>query len=203
MFYSVKEKWVNDLISNYQIIKHELANFLEHNPSKLNANYSNYTNNMGWKTVPLLFFTIETELLLFFPETSKILKNIPQLIGAEFSILTPNTEIKAHNGYSKQIMRTHLGLKIPNGDLGLTCEQETQQWKEGDTFSFNDGLLHSAWNKSNEDRWVLMVDTPIPESIYTAFDISKYKLENLNDKVLLSIASKETWLKWFENSKII
>lgn len=203
MFYSVKEKWVNDLISNYQIIKHELANFLEHNPSKLNANYSNYTNNMGWKTVPLLFFTIETELLQFFPETSNILKNIPQLIGAEFSILTPNTEIKAHYGYSKQIMRTHLGLKIPIGDLGLTCEQETQQWKEGDTFSFNDGLLHSAWNKSNEDRWVLMVDTPIPESIYTAFDISKYKLENLNDKVLLSIASKETWLKWFENSKII
>lgn len=205
MFYFIDENWIKTLEANHQVIKSELINYLNKTGyNDLKSFYSDYSNNNGWLTIPLIFFTINnSELLNFFPETKKILKSIPELITAEFSILKSNTLIQAHEGYSKEIMRTHLGLKIPNGDLALKCMNHQMQWKEGKTFSFNDGYLHEAWNNTTEDRWVLMIDTPIPNSNYTARQISEYKINNLNDKTLLSIAPKETWLNWLNEKNNI
>lgn len=195
MFYSITENWISELEINTQQIKLELQNFILTNSNKTKNYYQAYTSNNGWTTIPLYFFTIpNNEFLVFFPYTSNLIKKIPQLIGAEFSILKPKTIIKPHEGYSKQIMRTHLGLNIPEGDLALKSVDEVKKWEEGKTLSFNDGELHEAWNNSEKERWILMIDTPIPNSKYSAFDISKYKLENLTDTTLLSIASKEEWL---------
>jgi beta-hydroxylase len=197
MFYSVNENWTKELHKNYLTILDELDAFLTQNKLDIDSKYSEYSANNGWKTIPLVFFTIKNNNTLSqFPMTKELLLKIPELIGAEFSILKPNTMIKPHIGYSKQVMRTHLGLKVPLGDLGLKCGDKTSHWETGTTFSFNDGELHSAWNNSPKERWVLMIDTPIPNSPYSAQAISKYKIENLDDKQLLAIASKETWTKW-------
>lgn len=201
MYYNINDPWVELLKSNFISIRNELDHFLSTNKQNLNSKYTDYTNNLGWQTIPLIFFTIKNpDTYPKFPITTAILNKIPELIGAEFSILNPETVIKAHVGYSKQIMRTHLGLKIPRGDLGLKCNQTTVKWKNGDIFSFNDGFLHEAWNNSNNERWVLMIDTPIPTSKYSAKDISRYKLETLDDPILLQIASKEKWLEWLKTS---
>lgn len=205
MFYNIDENWIKILESKHQVIKSELKNYInEKGYNDLKSFYSGYSSNNGWLTIPLIFFTIHnTELLDCFPETKKILRSIPELITAEFSILKSNTVIQAHEGYSKEIMRTHLGLKIPDGNLALKCMNQEMQWKEGKTFSFNDGYTHEAWNKTENERWVLMIDTPIPNSNYTAKQISEYKINNLSDKTLLSIAPKETWIKWFNETNNI
>lgn len=203
MFYNVQARWIDNLKLNYLSIRDELDVFLKENSIKIDSKYSFYTNNNGWNTVPLVFFTIKIKNFMdYFPRTSEFLNEIPELIGAEFSILKPNTIIKPHIGYSKVIMRTHLGLKIPQGDLGFKCLKESRSWMNGNTFSFNDGEIHEAWNKSTEERWILMVDTPIPESKYNANDISKYKLDHLEDETLLQIAPKKEWLLWYNQGHL-
>lgn len=200
MLYTIEHSWLTNLKSGYSVIREELFHFLRECPvSSLHNNYKAYTNKDGWRTIPLVFFTIENpEFITHFPKTHKIIQAIPELISAEFSILLPGTEIRPHIGYSKQVMRTHLGLKVPDGDIGFKTESESVSWEEGDTFSFNDGELHEAWNRTEEDRWVLMIDTPVPGSAYGAKEIARYKFENLTDEVLLRIAPKEEWLRRLE-----
>jgi aspartyl/asparaginyl beta-hydroxylase (cupin superfamily) len=202
MFYSLTDNWVKLLETNSQEIKTELESYISTvGKENLSKYYSYATSTNGWLTIPIVFFTIiNKSTISFFPKTCSIINQIPELITAEFSILEPHTKINAHEGYSKQIMRTHLGLKIPKDDLAIKCNNEIKKWEDGFTLSFNDGYLHEAWNNSNEERWVLMIDTPIPNSIYSAFQISKHKLENLTDNTLLSIGSKEEWMKWFYDS---
>ena len=57
----------------------------------------------------------------------------------------------------------HLGLIIPEGDLGLRSLEETRGWEEGGVFIFDDRLEHEAWNRTEEDRVVLLIDF-VPES---------------------------------------
>ena len=200
MFYSNDTiSWISLLKNNWEVFLHELDTFILDNDTNLQSSYSDYTNNDGWLTIPLIFFTIQNKAILtHFPKTYQVLKEIPELLGAEFSLLKPNTIIKAHEGYSKQVMRTHLSLQVPSGNLGFKSQNETRIWKEGETFSFNDGELHEAWNKSEGDRWVLMIDTPVPNSPYSAKEISRYKMENLCDPILLKMYPKDEWIKMID-----
>jgi aspartyl/asparaginyl beta-hydroxylase (cupin superfamily) len=51
----------------------------------------------------------------------------------------------------------HLPLIVPDG-----CEfrvgGETRPWRIGKAFAFDDTIEHEAWNRSNEDRAVLIID---------------------------------------------
>ena len=42
-----------------------------------------------------------------------------------------------------------------------------------------------------------MFDIAKPDCGYTAEEICRYKIENLNDQNLLNYADKKTWMKWF------
>jgi hypothetical protein len=63
---------------------------------------------------------------------------------------------------------------------------------------FDDSFEHESWNKSDEQRVILMFDIPNPLWGYSAYEISKYKIENLEDPFLLSFATREEWLRAFE-----
>ena len=63
---------------------------------------------------------------------------------------------------------------------------------------FDDSFNHEAWNNSTSHRVVLMFDIPNPLWGYTAHEISKYKIENMDDPFLLNMVNKETWMKSFE-----
>ena len=77
---------------------------------------------------------------------------------AGFSILSKNTKIPPHTGYQGNVLRCHLGLIVPEGDLGIRVLDKTVKWETGKCFVMDDRLLHEAWNNSNEDRVVLIVD---------------------------------------------
>tara|TARA_R100000008_G_C3521051_1_gene134002 strand:+ start:223 stop:711 length:489 start_codon:yes stop_codon:yes gene_type:complete len=88
-----------------------------------------------------------------------ISQNVPNHGTAGFSLLKANSVIKPHEGLKSNYFRMHLGLEVPEGDLGiLTASHGLLRWEEGKAFYFDDTLLHEAWNKTNQDRVVLLMD---------------------------------------------
>ena len=133
------------------------------------------------------------------PKTYKILKQIPELITAQFSVLQPKTHILPHKGYSRIILRNHLPLIVPpNNQAAIKIEDKTHYWKTGELVIFDDSLIHEAWNNSDEIRAVLMFDVAKPGCGYNAKEICKYKIEHIDDPFLLQIADKSEWIKWHD-----
>lgn len=94
------------------------------------------------------------------PETTRILGSIPGV--AEFgttmySGLAPHTQIAPHFGYSNAKLRCQLPLRVPGRCKLKVGEHEIEQ-REGRCIIFDDSFLHSAWNDSDEPRFVLVFD---------------------------------------------
>jgi len=112
------------------------------------------------------------------PETTALLRQIPEAYNAFFSVLEPKQYITPHKGYHKGFLRYHLGVIIPNDNANDECwlrvnsdpnaqgksrrgritEGETYYWKEGKGIVFNDNYTHDAANDSEETRVVLWID---------------------------------------------
>jgi aspartate beta-hydroxylase len=74
------------------------------------------------------------------------------------SKLGPGTDIKAHFGPVNMRLRCHLGIHVPDGDLGIKVGGVTRKWEEGKCLVFDDSLEHEAWNHTKADRIVLILD---------------------------------------------
>jgi aspartyl/asparaginyl beta-hydroxylase (cupin superfamily) len=96
------------------------------------------------------------------PVTFEAIEKIPGVINAFFSILRPGVHIPAHRGPYAGILRYHLGVKIPKGDVGIRVGSENCQWEEGKSLFFDDSFDHEAWNKTDEIRAILFVDIKRP-----------------------------------------
>ena len=64
--------------------------------------------------------------------------------------------------------------------------------------SFDDSLIHNAWNHTDELRVVMMIDVPSENFNYTADEICRYKIDHLDDPYLLQIAPKDKWKEMYE-----
>lgn len=120
------------------------------------------SNPDGWHIAPLMIggnlITKNCNKAVFL---SELIKEIPQLVSVSFSCLKPDTRIIPHKGYdeySEKVLRYHLGLIIPKGDLGIRVNEDIKVWKEGNSFIFDDFQTHEAWNFTNEYRYVLICD---------------------------------------------
>ena len=112
------------------------------------------------------------------PKTTALLRNIPSMDTAFFSIVDPHQYITPHWGYYKGFLRYHLGVLIPNNNEDLKCwlrvnddpeenrredealieNGEKYYWKNGEGIIFDDNFLHDAKNESDEVRVVLWLD---------------------------------------------
>jgi aspartyl/asparaginyl beta-hydroxylase (cupin superfamily) len=50
-----------------------------------------------------------------------------------------------------------LPLIVP-GSCGFRVGGETRAWREGEAFVFDDTIEHEAWNRSDQDRALLILD---------------------------------------------
>ena len=80
-----------------------------------------------------------------------------------FSRMAPGTHIKAHLGPTNLRLRCHLGIQIPSGDCAIRVAGETRQWQQGKCIVFDDSHEHEAWNRTAEDRIVLIADIWHPD----------------------------------------
>jgi beta-hydroxylase len=93
------------------------------------------------------------------PFTKSLIEtHIPTHKCAGFSIFLPDTYVIPHNGLPGDWYRLHLGLKIPDGDAGMIIGTEKVEWEEGKCFVWDDRVRHSAWNFTDSDRVILIID---------------------------------------------
>ena len=87
----------------------------------------------------------------------QLVNNIPKehLQGIWFSAILPGGIIQWHTDKydnNSNHIRVHLPLIVPEGDLGITVDKTTYQWKTGEVFCFDPFVVHTAWNRSNGIR---------------------------------------------------
>jgi aspartyl/asparaginyl beta-hydroxylase (cupin superfamily) len=101
------------------------------------------------------------------PATTEALKQIPGVLNAFFSILQPGVYIPPHRGPYSGILRYHLGVIIPAGDVAIRVDQTICHWQEGKSLFFDDSFEHEAWNRTDSLRVVLFVDLvrPLPKPL--------------------------------------
>ena len=91
------------------------------------------------------------------PETARVCASVPRLVNAGFSLFLPGTHLYPHHGELRGVLRCHLALVVPGGDVGLRSGGETRRWQPGRCLVFDDTIEHEAWNHGGGERVVLIV----------------------------------------------
>lgn len=208
-FYDALEfKQLLFLEENFNVIREELIQLISSNSEqewlRTFPDYVKAETDKAWKVFSFLFFSMKNPVhRALCPNTTRLIDQIPELISCDFSYMEPHTHILPHKGYSRMVLRCHLPLIVPEENkCAIRVVNETRHWEEGKLLIFDDSFEHEAWNRSNERRVVLMFDIPNPLWGYSAEEISGYKIRNLDDPFLLSIANKEEWINAFEKREL-
>ncbi len=99
-----------------------------------------------------------------FPITCSLLNKIPGFTLAAISILSPQSTIEPHYGDTNAIIRCHLGLQVPAPYplCGIRVGAEEQGWEDGELTVFSEAHYHTAWNKTDTKRYLLVFDIVHP-----------------------------------------
>lgn len=89
-------------------------------------------------------------------ESNSAMRTAAGLIYA--SRMRAGTHIQAHRGPTNLRLRCHLGIRVPDGDCAIRVGDQTKHWQDGQCLVFDDHFEHEAWNKTDQDRIVLIVD---------------------------------------------
>jgi aspartyl/asparaginyl beta-hydroxylase (cupin superfamily) len=94
-------------------------------------------------------------------ETYRTMRTVAGLIY--MSRLRSGSHITAHRGPTNMRLRCHLGVKVPQGDCAIRVGDQVGKWQEGKCIIFDDYFEHEAWNYTEDDRIVLVIDMWHPE----------------------------------------
>lgn len=84
---------------------------------------------------------------------------------ATIAHLGPFTELAWHSGQKDTRIICSLGLKVPDGDIGIELAfGHRLSWQPGKAICFDDSVAHRAWNWSRESRWVFLFGRWHPEA---------------------------------------
>lgn len=162
-----KFPWTKHLEENTALILSELKTILEEYDSIPNlGDLSEEQNRIiagerNWKTFLLYTYGARIEKNISqCPKTDELIRTIPGMTTAFFSILEPHTSLIPHRGPYKGVLRYHLGLIVPEPKelCGIKVNGVTYHWEVGNSLIFDDTFIHEAWNNSDEKRIVLFVD---------------------------------------------
>ncbi|HUF81436.1 MAG TPA: aspartyl/asparaginyl beta-hydroxylase domain-containing protein [Burkholderiales bacterium] len=162
--------WAGSLEREWRVIRAELDGVLvrkEHLPNvqEITPDAASISRDAGWKIFPLLAYGIRSQPNIeLCPQTWRLVRLIPGLKTAMFSILEPGKRIPPHRGPYNGVLRLHLGLRIPGPPerTGIRVGDEQRRWEEGCVLIFDDAYEHEAWNDTSDVRVVLFVDFAKP-----------------------------------------
>jgi aspartyl/asparaginyl beta-hydroxylase (cupin superfamily) len=167
-------KWLSDYKEAPSFTKMNHQEIID----RINNSYGkmNESKDGSWRLYGLILNQQELDTADTCPETMKILNKVStKILNAGFSLLEPGSSTKPHVDYNNKFYRLHIPMIIPktnqllkNSVLDKSCENkelavfqvedEYIAWNENEYFIFDDLCLHNAWNKTNENRIVLLVD---------------------------------------------
>ncbi len=162
--------WIPMLENNWNVIRSELDKVLESRSQipafhELSLGQKRISKGKDWKT--FVFNVLGDHYkpnCERCPQTAQLLKQIPALRNAWFSIIAPQYHIPSHAGPTKGFVRIHLGLKVPAENNKCRMRVDTQEffWHEGKCVVFDDSYDHEVWNDTDEERVVLFIDVDRP-----------------------------------------
>ena len=203
-FYDTKDfPWVERLESQWQVIREEMRVLVQEHTDSLTPypNLDMTSRPNKWKTFGFKFWTIKSpKHCKQCPKTWELLQGIPNAIAGSFSLLEPGTTIKPHRGDTDAIIRCHLGLDIPAPlpECGFRVGDETRTWEDGKLLMFCDAQLHTAWNNTNQKRYVMIIDIMRPEYGRQAKKISS----NVLAAIVLEVAyQRSAFLRRFRGRR--
>lgn len=153
--------WATDIKQHSLQIKQELEKFLESNKLQSYFNSSMVTKANSWKTISLKWWNLRiSKHQKHFPFTTSLINKYPSIVSCSFNLLEPHSKILPHKGDTNAIYRCHMGLSIPAGlpGCGFKVKGETRSWQNNEWLVFMDAFEHEAWNDTNENRYILVVD---------------------------------------------
>ncbi|HEX3033575.1 MAG TPA: aspartyl/asparaginyl beta-hydroxylase domain-containing protein [Thermodesulfobacteriota bacterium] len=158
--------WVAEVEKEWKKIRAELEQIMEYReelPSfhEIVTGIKSISQDKNWKTFILVGYGREVEKnCRRCPETARILRKIPGMKTAFFSILSPGKHIPPHKGPYNGVLRYHLGLIVPEPkeECRIRIHNQFQHWSEGDSLIFDDTYNHEVWNDTSGHRVVLFVD---------------------------------------------
>ncbi len=158
--------WVADIEREWRTIRAELDQVLKRQGElppfqAIATDVRTITRDDRWKTFFLTGFGVRSARnIAQCPQTWRIVRRIPGLKTAMFSIFEPGKHLPPHRGPYNGVLRLHLGLTVPEpGDrLGIRIDREVRRWQEGKALVFDDAYEHEAWNHTERTRVVLFVD---------------------------------------------
>ena len=151
--------------------------------AKLGGSYTEHgIHTAAWKTFMFKSGKFIDANCALCPKTAALLRQIPGVYTAFFSVLEPRQVLTPHWGYYKGFLRYHLGVVIPKNNADRKCylrvnadaadnarrdpdlieNGETYYWKNGEGVVFDDNYVHDAANLSDEVRVVLWLDIRRP-----------------------------------------
>ncbi|HZV33095.1 MAG TPA: aspartyl/asparaginyl beta-hydroxylase domain-containing protein [Verrucomicrobiae bacterium] len=162
--------WVAEVEAGWKNVRAELDQVMQYRdqiPSfhEILKEVTTITTDNNWKTYFLAGIGMNCEEnARRCPETMKLLKKIPGMKTAFFSILSPHKHIPAHRGAYNGILRLHLGLLVPEPreKVRIRIGNEYRNWSEGKCLIFDDTFNHEVWNDTDGYRVVLFVDFARP-----------------------------------------
>jgi aspartate beta-hydroxylase len=181
-FYDTRTfNWVEVLEENWLEIKDELNSLYNkkvsvkpyiENASTGNQELDVLADSLDWSSIHLIKSgEYNKKLLDKCPTTKAVLEQLPLSVlsgnGPEafLSVLQPGAEIKPHYGLSNIKLTVHLGIEIPK-NCAIRVGNETQEWQEGKVLIFDDSFEHEAWNHSEEERKVFILEIWHPDLSY-------------------------------------
>lgn len=168
-------KELDEITRNWKIIRDEAMQIYEKGFfDKTKEVGSNSSFDLGFRTFYKYgwgkFYVnwyghIHESALRYCPKTVEILKKIPSVNGAMFSILPVGSKLTRHLDPVACSFRYHLGLKTPNDpQCFINVDGTKYSWKDGEAFLFDETYLHFANNDAETYRLILMCDVERPLS---------------------------------------
>ena len=167
--------WLAELEAKTDVIRSELIELLASTDPGLSPYiamppgtprniWSELDNNAAWSALHLWKDGERIEAACRrAPRTAEIVAALP-LAGVPdrapnvfFSILQAGKHIPPHAGVTNTRAIIHLPLIVPSG-CTFRVGGETREWRGGEAFAFDDTIEHEAWNNSDQDRAVLILD---------------------------------------------
>ncbi|ORB61083.1 aspartyl beta-hydroxylase [Mycolicibacterium tusciae] len=207
-FFDVKDfPWVGAVEADWRKVRTELDALLPYaadmpNFQDISKDQKALSQDDGWKTFFFYAYGIKAgPNCRRCPETTKLLKKIPGMKTAFFSILAPGKHLPPHRGPYKGVLRLHLALLVPEPTemCAIRVGSETRHWEEGRVMIFDDTFEHEAWNRTDGVRVVLFVDIMRPMRFpANMINSAMAWLIALSPFVLGNLGSYFRWEKRFE-----
>lgn len=158
--------WVAGLEAQWQAVRRELdgvMGFRERMPSfqDILAEVGTIQQDDQWKTFWLMGIAMDCSgNAARCPETIRLLRDIPGIKNAFFSILSPGKHVPAHRGAYNGVLRLHLALQVPEPRerCRIRIGDQLRHWNEGEALIFDDSFNHEVWNDTDGYRVVLFAD---------------------------------------------